>query len=111
MNDMIVKYVKNRQGHPVGCVIAKRVDANDNVYITGSLCRRGKDKFDKDQAVELALDRVNIMATYKRPCPVAISLKMEIDIMCDRAKRYFKDAKGFVSSAIHKPKQAPVHSK
>ena len=105
MNDMITKFVRNRKGHPVGCVIAKRVDANGKVYITGSLCHRGKDKFDKDRAVHLALDRVGMMATFDRPCHVAFSLKDEIVIMKDRAQRYFKDATDFVCSEILQPVQ------
>ena len=104
MNDTIVKYVRNRRGQSVGCVLAKRVDSNDTVYITGSLCRKNKDIYDKDHAVGLALDRVNMMATYGRPCLVAMSLGKEIDIMVDRAKRYFKDVKVFVRSGLIPPK-------
>ncbi len=104
MNDTIVKYIKNKKGQSVGCVLAKRVDSNDMVYITGSRCRTGKDVFDKDHAFELAIDRVNTMATFNRPCRVAVSLKNELDIMADRAMRYFKDAKGFVKSDLVPPK-------
>ena len=103
MNDIIVKYVRNRRGQSIGCVIAKKVDSNNNVYITGSLCHKGKDLFDKGQALTLALDRVDTMATFDRPCRVALSLENEMNIMTERAKRYFKDVTKFVQSDVSMP--------
>jgi hypothetical protein len=95
MNDMIIKYVRNGKGHPVGCVIAKKIDATGDVYITGSLCRVKKEPFNKARGLVLAETRACMMATYGRPCPVANSLKNEIEIMTHRARRYFKDAVNF----------------
>lgn len=97
MDNKIVKFVKNEHGQSIGCIMACKVDADDVVYITGSLCNQ-KDVFNKKMAVELAMRRVDTMALGRRTCPQHPMLKGELEIMTDRARRYFKDAKGFVTS-------------
>lgn len=103
MNDKIIKYVRNNKGQPVGCVIAKKIDATGDVYITGSLCRIKKEQFNKTKGLVLAEMRAGVMATYGRPCPVPNSLENEIEIMAHRARRYFKDAVNFVKAPTKPP--------
>lgn len=97
MEDKIVKYVKNENGQSVGCVMARKVDSNGIVYITGSLCN-AKDNFNKKRAVDLAMRRVDTMALGKRLCRMHPFLSDDLAQMTDRARRYFSDAKEFVTS-------------
>lgn len=91
MESQIVRFVK-RGKKTVGCVIARKVAGIDNkVFVSGSLCRKGKDVFSKENAVNLAEDRAIAMAYDNRPCALPHSLKSDIAQMAERAHRYFKE--------------------
>lgn len=90
MENIISKFVQNRKNQTVGVVIACRFPDSNNVYVTGSLCKN-TDVFEKKIAITLAEDRARAMAFENRACPVAFSLKTDIEYMIDRAKRYFKN--------------------
>ena len=102
MDTQLVRYVRNRKGMLVGAVLAKKFPEMEHIYVSGSLCRVGKDTFNKDIAVALAEDRATVMAFEKRQCTVPLSLKKDIDYMVRRAKRYFRTEK-VIGSAIKVP--------
>lgn len=85
----------------VGIVIAQRFrECEDTVVITGSLCHKTKDKFDKKIALLLAKERASLMANEGRNCKLPLSMKSYLEYMEERAKRYFKDCTKFVCSDI-----------
>lgn len=85
----------------VGIVIAQRFrECDDTVVITGSLCHKTKDKFDKKIALLLAKERASLMANEGRNCKLPLSMKSYLEYMEERAKRYFKDCTKFVCSDI-----------
>jgi hypothetical protein len=85
----------------VGIVIAQRVrECDDTVVITGSLCHKTKDKFDKKIALLLAKERASLMANEGRNCKLPLSMQSYLVYMEERAKRYFKDCTKFVCSDL-----------
>lgn len=100
METTLVKFVKDENNQPIGCVVAAKVDANDTVYITGSTCRIDKERFRKTVGLNIALRRVDTMALGKRLCPQHPRMDAALTKMETRAKRYFKDARGFVRSPV-----------
>ena len=106
MESMLFKIVKARK-HPVGCVIAKRL--GDTIYVTGSLCHRRMDRFSKERAIGLAEDRAQAMYVNGRFCEVPASLRYDIEVMQDRAYRYFGGTKVVVApiKVMPPPRQGP----
>jgi hypothetical protein len=94
MDNIIYTFTKNRKGQSNGCVVAATFPTKEGyVFVTGSLCHKGKDKFSKEDALNLAKERAYTMAHKDRSGAVAYSLWQEIEHMCDRASLYFKDCK------------------
>lgn len=89
MENMLVRFV-HRKGKSVGVVIAKYFPEINRVVVTGSLCRSKKDRFTKEDAMALAEERAKVTAFEDRPCPLAHSLKKDVEYMVERARRYFK---------------------
>ena len=92
MNNQLIKYVHGRRGRLIGVVAATKIPGCEDVFITGSLCHRKKDKYAEAIALGLANDRALLMSTDKRPCALPFSLRNEVEKMADRAHRYFKGA-------------------
>ena len=83
---VIYKYVKNRRGVPVGCVLARR-RVDGTVGIGFSLCTPGRlDTFDRKIAYDIANGRALNGSSDNSPQ----SLDSEMFEMKDRANRYFK---------------------
>ncbi len=91
MENRLVQYVQ-RNGKTVGCVMASKMPGKTEIYISGSLCRRKADVFDKVTAITLAEQRLIAQAFRNRPCRLPYSLKTALDHITDRARRYFKGA-------------------
>lgn len=92
MDNTIYTFTKNRKGQLNGCVIATTFPSKAGVvFITGSLCHNGVDKFSKRDAFEIAKDRAFTMANGGRSGAVPYSLWQEIERMVDRATLYFKN--------------------
>ena len=89
MDNVLVRFV-HRKGKSVGVVIAKRFPEINRVIVTGSLCHSKKDRFTKEDAIALAEERAKVTAFEDRPCPLAHSLKHDVEYMLERARRYFK---------------------
>jgi hypothetical protein len=99
MENELISFVHQRK-RLVGCVIATKIPGfEDRVFVTGSLCHRKKDKFNKAEAIALAKDRALTMAIQNRECAVPYSLKNDIIWMAQRAKMYFRGM-GVVVSPI-----------
>lgn len=91
METQLVRYVKNRRGEKVGCVIAKSFPGLKEIYVSGSLCHTKVERFDKETALALAEERAIATAFHGRACPLPHSLTNEVYEMVDRAHRYFKE--------------------
>lgn len=81
---MIFSYVKNENGQRIGIVTAISVDS-----IGWSMCHMSKDKFDKDLGLRIALGRAKNGSNTS--IPRNSNLISTLDIMAERAARYFKE--------------------
>lgn len=109
LNNPLVKYVRNEENHPVGCIIAF-----DKDELSWSLCNP-QDQFSKNRAVEIAMSRfihfkeqsnwrdkldMSFWAHYfyyERPYygynvnPYRQQLIKEMTEMRERSRKYFKE--------------------
>ncbi len=80
---MLVKYIRNRHGHPYGAVVAV-----DPKRIGWSLCHvTAGEVFRKDKALMIAENRA--LAGYDKN-KIPHSIRTALSDMEDRAKRYFQ---------------------
>ena len=88
----LIRYVRNKDYSPRGCVVAVFSDVSDGILIGWSLCRKG-DTFNKKMARNIALGRA--FAEPKVPSKVLWTPRLMISPilhMLERAKRYWSRA-------------------
>jgi hypothetical protein len=83
---MIYEYVRDRNGHPLGVVVAL-----GKKEVGWSLCNK-KDRFDRDFALKIASGRAMHSNIKRNKIPKKIL--PTLDKMEDRAKRYYKNKIG-----------------
>ena len=85
-NETIIKYVKNRKGHPVGIVLATKTE--DGKFSVGwSLCKTSDDVFNKKFGIEIAKRRAHANYDLKK---IPHSVYKEWAAMTHRGAKYFK---------------------
>ena len=92
MQKYINKYIRNKNGHMIGCVIASKKTAENVLPVVSigvSLCKK-TDKFDKNKAIAIAYTRASMMANGIRNQICPLSVRNDVTEMIDRASRYFK---------------------
>lgn len=98
MKNLIIRYVRDRKGQSIGCVIAKFFPEANKVAVTGSLCNTKVDTFIKKEAVALAEERALAMVFNNRACRLPFSLKAYLEYMAYIAGYRFGDADVVVST-------------
>lgn len=81
MGSILVKFIRGRRNHKIGCVVA------DGAGKVGwSLAQKGDRKrgLNRTEAIDLALSRAG------NPGDIPHSVKSEFEAMIDRSNRYFK---------------------
>jgi hypothetical protein len=86
-NNIIYQFVTNRRRQKVGVVLAKKMP-NGSVGIGWSLCNP-KDEFNKVHALAIAEGRAENFGGIDE---IPRSINEDIDVIIDRATRYFKDS-------------------
>lgn len=82
---MLVKYCRNKHGHPYGAVVAV-----DPTHVGWSMCHVSMgDVFRKDKAIMIAEGRA--LKGYDKS-QIPQSIQAELTAMTERAARYFKGA-------------------
>ena len=81
VNNILVKFVRGRRNHKVGCVVATGAG---KVGWSLAMKTDRKTGLNRTEAVDLALSRT------ENPGVVPKSVKIEYDAMIERSKRYFK---------------------
>lgn len=83
---MIVQYARNEDRTPFGVLVAEKCSEGDTVLIGWSKCRT-PDKFNKERALQIARDRINLGASG---CIVPRNMRDMLPSFEDRCRRYFK---------------------
>jgi hypothetical protein len=92
------------RGRKVGMFLGKRI--GDEAFVTFSLCNLSKDKFDKERAIEIALDRCHKFNEKKE---VPVSIKKKYKNFVERCFRYFKtcEINYYMKGLDEKPTNSP----
>ena len=89
-NNIIFQYVRNRRREKVGVVVALKRNYN-KVGFGYSLCATNRgDKFNPELALNIALGRAEAFPHFADEIPCSVDADMQI--IYNRATRYFKDA-------------------
>lgn len=90
MSDKLISHIRKHR-KPWATVVAIKLE-DDSIGIGFSLCNK-EDSFNKKEGVEVAVEK----AKHGGPIPTCERTKRlitaEMEKMCDRASRYFKEAK------------------
>lgn len=86
---MLKKYIRNKHREPIGVVIAEQW--GDRIVIGWSRCNK-KDKFDREQAQEIAQARLDLIKTGKREVKIIHSVVPHVEEMATKSSKYFKGA-------------------
>lgn len=79
---MLVNYFRNKNGQPVGCVVAIGPGV-----VGWSKCNTKKDRFDKEMAKKIAAGRAEVFSSK----PIPECMNDMFSQMTERSYRYFKD--------------------
>jgi hypothetical protein len=91
MKDIVIRYLRDKDRRPYGCVVAVLVYENGEHkgYIGWSQCRRGKDHFNKKEAKKYAIQR-------------ALGLNKELSLFPhDRKVTIWADGKEYKTTEAH----------
>jgi len=96
MKNLLVTYIRGKNGQMRGCIVCTGKTTNyslSNPYafkIGTSFCNLKQDKFDKEIALQLAIERAENPQECDIPTDMVVRTCCHWEIMLQRARRYFK---------------------
>lgn len=98
--NLLVSYIRNDQNLPVGAVVAVKTEVGP--LVGWAVCHPNRDTYNKYCGIKLAVDRALGEKDYPSSTSFEEEIDQEVNLMWDRASRYFKYPDTFKKTPVRR---------